>query len=64
MFTAKQLQDFQAYRKVQMGGKWNMFDPRAFQATGLSESKYMFVMRNYSALQKEVDDAAVHNHVM
>jgi len=57
MFTAKQLQDFKAYRKVQMGGKWNMFDPQARRATGLSESEYVFVMKNYSALKTEVDNA-------
>ena len=57
MFTAKQLQDFKAYRKVQLGGKFNMFDPRATMATGLSKSEYIFVMKNYVALQKEVDNA-------
>jgi hypothetical protein len=57
MFTAKQLQDFKAYRKVQMGGKWNMFAAQARQATGLSESEYIFVMKNYTALKKEVDGA-------
>ena len=57
MFTAKQLQDFKAYRKVQMGGKYNMFDPRARRATKLSESEYVFVMKNYTALKKEVDGA-------
>ena len=54
MFTAKQLQDFIAYRKVQLGGKYNMFDPRAVRATRLSESEYIFVMKNYEALKKEV----------
>jgi hypothetical protein len=57
MFTAKQLQDFKAYRKVQLGGKWNMFDSQARLATGLSESEYIFVMKNYTALKKEVDGA-------
>jgi hypothetical protein len=61
MFTAKQLQDFKAYRKVQMGGKYNMFDPRATRATGLSESEYIFVLKNYVALQKEVDAGKVDN---
>jgi len=54
MFTAKQLQDFVAYRKVQMGGKWNMFDPQARRATKLTPSEYVFVMKNYEALKKEV----------
>ena len=61
MFTAKQLQDFKAYRKVQMGGKFNMFDPRATRATGLSESEYIFVMDNYVKLKAAVEATAVDN---
>jgi hypothetical protein len=61
MFTAKQLQDFKAYRKVQMGGKYNMFDPRATRATKLSDAEYSFVLKNYVALQKEVDAGKVDN---
>jgi hypothetical protein len=56
MFTEKQLKDFKAYRKVQMGGRWNMFDPQARRATGLERDEYLFVMENYSELQKEVDN--------
>jgi hypothetical protein len=44
-----------------MGGKYNMFDPRATRATGLSESEYIFVLKNYVALQKEVDAGKVDN---
>lgn len=61
MFTAKQLQDFKAYRKVQMGGKWNMFDSQARRATGLSESEYIFVMKNYAKLKAAVEAEAVDN---
>ena len=55
MFTAKQLQDFKAYRKVQMGGKYNMFDPRAVRATGLSESEYCVVLKNYVKLREAAE---------
>jgi hypothetical protein len=61
MFTAKQLQDFKAYRKVQLGGKFNMFDPRATRATGLSESDYIFVLKNYIALRKEIESGLLDN---
>ena len=61
MFTATQLQDFKAYRKVQMGGKWNMFDPRARRATGLSESEYIFVLKNYVKLREAAEAEAVDN---
>jgi len=55
MFTAKQLQDFKAYRKVQMGGKYNMFDPRAVRATKLSDAEYSFVMKNYVRLREAAE---------
>jgi len=61
MFTDKQMKDFIAYRKVQMGGKWNMFDPQARRATKLSESEYVFVMKNYVALRDAAEKAAVDN---
>jgi len=61
MFTDKQMKDFIAYRKVQLGGKYNMFDPRATRATGLSESEYVFVMKNYTALREAAEKAAVDN---
>lgn len=59
MFTEKQLEDFKAYRKVQMAGRWNMFDLDAQLATGLERDEYTFVMKNYSKLRAEVDKAAV-----
>lgn len=51
MFTAKQIADWKRYEKVRAGGKYNMFDPRARQATGLSMERYSFVMQNYSELK-------------
>ena len=49
-FTNQQLQNFKKYVRVQMGGRYNMFDPRARAATGMDEDEYIFVMDNYSAL--------------
>ena len=51
-FTNQQLQNFKKYFGVQMGGRYNMFDPRARAATGMSEDEYTFVMENYSALKE------------
>lgn len=50
-FTQEQLNNFNAYRKVQMRGKYNMFDSRAIDATNLTKHEYAFVMDNYSALK-------------
>lgn len=50
-FTQEQLNNFNAYRKVQMRGKYNMFDPMAVLATGLTAHEYGFVMDNYGELE-------------
>ena len=49
-FTAKQISDWHRYEKVRQSGRWNMFDPRARRATGMSQERYTFVMRNFVAL--------------
>lgn len=41
-------EQFAAYRKVQNEGKYNMFDQRAIQATGLSKEVYMDIIQNFS----------------
>jgi hypothetical protein len=50
-FTAEQRADWRAYERVRRGGRFNMFDPRARRATGLSEERYSFVMKNYGKLR-------------
>jgi hypothetical protein len=49
-FTKEQTNNFKAYLKVQKKGKYNMFDPRAVGATGLTSAEYGFVMDNYGEL--------------
>jgi len=51
-FTNQQLQNFKKYVRVQMGGRYNMFDLRARAATGLDADEYVFVMENYDALKE------------
>lgn len=50
-FTAEQIKDWKAYEKVRRGGRFNMFDPRARRATGLSAERYSFVINNFSELK-------------
>lgn len=57
-FTADDIQDYWDYEEVRQGGKWNMLDPRARQATGLSGERYSFVMHNFSALKAAAEKAA------
>lgn len=50
-FTAEDLDDYKAYKRVREGGKYNMFDPRARRATGLSGEQYSFVMKWFTELK-------------
>jgi len=56
-FSANQLSQWKAYEKVRRSGQFNMFDPRAKRATGLSADAYSFVMENYSELKAAIAKA-------
>ena len=51
-FTSEQLADWKRYEHARKDGTWNMFDPHARAATGLSRDRYLFVMRNYVGLRE------------
>jgi hypothetical protein len=51
-FTEEQLADFKAFRFVQNIGKYNMLDPCARKATGMTMERYSFTMDNYKALRE------------
>jgi hypothetical protein len=54
MFTAKQLQDFAAYKVIQKSGQINMWDVlNGCRLSGLNSDEYVFVMKNYSELKKQ-----------
>ena len=48
-------EQFDRYEEVRMGGRWNMFDPNAIMATGLSREVYVTIMRHYTALCEKYD---------
>jgi len=50
-FTAQQIKNFRAFVKVQKSNRYNMLDPRAAQAAGLTADEMVFVMDNYDALE-------------
>mgnify|MGYP000070023248 CR=1 FL=1 len=54
-FTPEQLENWRSYEDIRSGGEYNMFDWRAEEATGLSHDEYMFTMKNYTELMKEVN---------
>ena len=51
-FTEQQRKNFAKYVRVQISGRYSMFDPRARAATGMDEDEYLFVMENYDALKE------------
>jgi len=51
-FTPQHIANFKQYLRVQERGRYNMFDPRAREATGLSATDYVFILRHYEALAK------------
>ena len=55
IFTVQQILNFRKYLRVQMNGDYNMFDPRARAATGISREDYIFVMEHYSELKAQYD---------
>jgi len=57
-FTEKDIKAFHAYEKIKVTGKYNMFDPNARRATGLSEPDYLFVLTNFDKLKETVSAAA------
>ena len=50
------LNDFLAYRDVQMMGDYNMFDPNARLATGLDKETFIGIISNYSELDDKYSD--------
>ena len=56
IFTKEQFEDFKRYCKVQKSGKYNMFDPRARQQTGLTKERFLFVIKNYKGLSETADN--------
>ena len=49
-FTFIEINNWRAYEHVLSRGRWNMFDPQARIATGLTNEEYSFTMKNYDKL--------------
>jgi len=44
--------EFHRYVEVQRGGAYNMLDPRAQELTGLSDKKYLTIIKFYKELKE------------
>ena len=55
-------EDFDAFEDIRTYGAWNMFDPRAIEASGLERKVYLAVMSEYSELKEKyygkIDESA------
>lgn len=49
-------EDFILYERMRQSGKFNMFDPKAQQCSGLDKETYKKVMMNYSKLNELYPD--------
>ena len=48
-------EQFQAYRRVQDSGAYNMFTPDAILSTGLDKETYFEIVKHYSDYKKEYE---------
>jgi hypothetical protein len=49
------INDWRRYERVRLGGAYNMFDPRAREATGLTQDRYVFILKHYSEIKLAAD---------
>ena len=49
-------EEFNRYVDIQKGGRFNMLDPRALEATGLTHAVYREILLDYTALVKKYPD--------
>lgn len=55
-FTQQEIDNWKEYERVRAKGDYNMFDPNARYATGLSRADYGFAMDNYSELKTQAEN--------
>jgi len=53
-YTERDIIDWRSYERVRSGGLYNMFDPRAREATGLPSDRYTFILGEYSNIQDQI----------
>lgn len=55
VYSHQNIQQWRAYERVRSSGKFNMFDPQAMAASGLTKGEYLFCMKNYGPLKDAAD---------
>ena len=49
-------EQFQAYKKVQISGNYNMFSPDAILATGLDKESYFEIIDKYDKYSEQFEE--------
>jgi hypothetical protein len=50
-YSDKDIIDWRTYERVRLTGKFNMYDPRAIDMTGLTRERYIFIMEHYDHIR-------------
>ena len=54
-YSQEVINDWKRYERVRSGGAYNMFDPRAREATGLTQERYVFLLKHYVDIAKQIE---------
>jgi hypothetical protein len=54
-YSDEVINDWKRYERVRLGGAFNMFDPRAREATGLTSDRYVFILKHYSDIVEQIE---------
>jgi hypothetical protein len=55
--TTEQIEDWESFEEIRATNRFNMFDPAARIATGLTREQFLFCMANYDALKAAYEAA-------
>jgi len=54
-YSREVINDWKRYERVRLGGAYNMFDPRAREATGLTQERYVFLLKHYADIAEQIE---------
>ena len=58
-FSDRDIVDWRSYERVRLSGRFNMFDPRACEMTGMTKERYIFILEQYSNIQDQIAESKI-----
>ena len=58
-FSDRDIVDWRSYERVRLTGRFNMFDPRAREMTGMTRERYIFILEQYSNIQDQIAESKI-----